>query len=215
MGGTGSIDQYDEGATTTAAPPPEVALEPRSFRWPRPMALAAVTAAFLTICGASWWLTHPGTFRDGVTYGTVTPVGFGPLATDIGDLPDTNDGTRHVPVVVSIERVVPVLAPEDRARVDVTYVLCRPTPESNRIMTASPSMVKDWCAEVRPFTAGSTIEVPTWQVLAVLSPRDDQPLTVHGYVVTYRDGLRAGRQHLGPQVDLNSAEAGSPQATES
>ncbi len=214
MGGTGSIDWYDDATTTTAEPPPEAAPDPRAFRWPRPLALAGITLAFLAICGVSWWLTNPATF-DGGSYSTLTPVGFGPLATDIGDLPDTNDGTRYVPVVVSIESVSPVLAPEDRARVDVTFVLCRPTRDSNRIMTAGPSDLQQWCAEVRPFTAGSSVEVPTWQVLAVLSPRDDQPLTVHGYVVTYRDGLRAGRQHLGPQVDLNSAEAGSPQATES
>jgi hypothetical protein len=214
MGGTSSIDWYDDGTTTTAEPPPAAAPHPRAFRWPRPLALVAITLVFLTICGMSWWLTNPATFEGG-SYGTLTPVGFGPLATDIGDLPATNDGTRYVPVVVSIEGVTPVLAAEDRSRVDVTYVVCRPAPETNRIMTARPADLQRWCAEVRPFTPGSSIEVPTWQVLAVLTPRDDQPLTVHGYVVTYRDGIRAGRQLMGPQVDLNSAEAGSPALTES
>lgn len=168
------------------------------------MAFAVVSLAF---CGAAWWLTHPATFVSS-GWGTGVPAGFGPVATDVGDVPDTSTGQGYKPVTVTFMDVSAVLAPEDRALVDVSYVLCRPTLATNRIMTAREASLPTLCAELRPFAPGATVEVPTWQVLAVLTPRDGRPLVVDGFLVTYRDGIRAGQQHLGPEVELNAPEAG-------
>lgn len=209
MGGTGSIDWYDDSATTTVEPPTEAAPDPRAFRWPRTLALAAITMAFLTICGVSWWLTHPDTFSKGLTYGTGVGPGAGALVTDIGDLPDTNNGKGYDPVTVTYLDVTARLAPEDVGRAGIDYVACRPTPETNRIISSRPSVLDSWCAETVPFVPGMTLEVPTWQVLAVITPRGDRPLAVEGFVLQYRVGIRAGQQVTGPSVSMNEPERAS------
>ena len=94
-------------------------------------------------------------------------------------------------------------------RAGIDYVACRPTPETNRIISSRPSLLESWCAETVPFVPGMTLEVPTWQVLAVITPRDDRPLAVQGFVLHYRVGIRAGQQVTGPSVSLNEPERAS------
>ncbi len=95
MGGTGSIDWYDDGATTTAERPEEPVPDPRALRWPRPRALAAFVAGFLLFCAGAWWITHPnavmGIFGGTGMYpeplGTVLAVDAGPYYVKADDAP--------------------------------------------------------------------------------------------------------------------------------
>lgn len=213
MGGTGSIDWYGDGATTTVEPPPEAAPDPRAFRWPEPAALALFTAAFLLFCAGAWWITHPnavmGIFGGTGMYpeplGTVLAVDAGPYYVKADDAPHP---TTYP--VDSLRVSVDLRGNEDLVR--VSWAVCD-LAGNGRIGSAivtGGSGYGDICSSVTPFVQGQAVDLATQQVLLLAEPLTTEPFAIGPATATYRMGLRAQQLEMPGTVEFNAEPDATP-----
>lgn len=199
MPDTTGTDWYAEDAHRVAeAPQPS----PQPGRTPWLLMAVLVVAASL-MAGAAWWQTHPAVFRDGP--GVITTVEPGaPTSMAFGITGMYGDGPSDAPSVVTLDAVEANGTPADLQRLRIDYVACRLTPVTGAIGSADWGSIGRFCSEVRAFVPGMVLELPAWELLAVVTPLDDAPTALDGFRVDYRQGIRSGSQVVGPEVVVNA-----------
>lgn len=180
-----------ESPTETQRP----AREPRRTHWFFVSALVAV----LAVVAGTWWETHPNVFPDygngaGITNRVGDPALFGL----------TFPVVRNRPGRIHILAVAPHLGsgPPGAA---VTAMHCA----GGNIGTAR-GRVRASCHTFGP-AAGSTLIVGPGthdQLILVVRSSHVGKVVVTGATVTYRDGVRFGRQHIGTATTATFTRSG-------
>lgn len=212
MGGTGSTDWYDDGATTTVAPP-EAAPDRHAFRWPRPRALAAFGVAFVLFCAGAWWLTHPGAVMSGFggtglyvdAPGTVIAIDSGVYYVTADDAPPPTTYPLD-----SLRFSVDLRGNDDLVR--MSYVVCDLT-GNGRIGSALVTRgigYGDICSSVSPFVQGQSIDLATQQLLILAEPLTTEPFAIGPATATYRVGLRAEQLDMPGTIEFNLPPRAEP-----
>lgn len=152
--------------------------------------LVAIVLIALLLVG--WWATQPGAFPaagDTLAYTPPDPVDERRIHVDTGISPDR---------AIHIIAITPVYgrAPED---IDerVAFHRC-PTAV---VGVVGPDLAT-YCPSPQDVEGGGL--GPDDQVVLRLTV-DDEPIRIDGFVVTYRSGLRFGRQHTGAAVEYTPA----------
>lgn len=153
--------------------------------------LIAVVVIALLLVG--WWATQPAAFPasgDTLTYTPPDPVDERRIHVDTGISPDR---TVHVIAITPVyER-----APDD---IDerVSFHRC-PTAV---VGVVGPDLAT-YCPSPQDVEGDGL--GPDDQVVLGLTV-DAEPIHIDGFVVTYRSGLRVGRQHTGAAIEYTPAE---------
>jgi hypothetical protein len=166
--------------------------------------MAVLVVAASLMAGAAWWETHPGVFRDGPgLFTTVEPGAADSMAFGITGM--YRSGPSGATSVVTLDAVAANGTPADLERLRIDYVACRLTPVTGSIGSADWESIGRFCSELRAFVPGMALELPAWELLAVVTSLDDAPAAVDGFRVDYRQGVRSGSQVVGPEVVVNAA----------
>ena len=153
------------------------------------MLLVALLAA-VALTAAAWWLLTPGAFGPpGSRFGLDLEVGQ-PAVVGTGLFP-----SRDV-VVVGVEPVSP-----PPPGVSVTFHGC-PTVS----LGAARGELETVCGKVRDVEGLALLDDPhpPWHVVARIEFSKPGSYETNGFVVTYRDGLRRGRQTSGVGVEISA-----------
>lgn len=153
----------------------------------RPWGVIAAVAVILLFVG--WWPFFPGAFGS-----LGNSLGLGPYA-------DGHEGLVHVDTGIYPDRSVHVLritpriveGPDDLAD-QVSFHWC----PSGSVGAVGADLTAD-CPSPGP-VQGATIDDDGQVVLAL--PIDDTAIRIEGFVVTYRSGIRFGRQQTGSTIEL-------------
>lgn len=166
-------------------------------RWPLWLFVSALVAALAAVAGA-WWETHPSAFTAYGNGASITnrvgdPALFG-LTFPVRDQP----GRIHILAVTAHLDSGPPGA-------SVTAMHC-----AGGNLVVGRGRVRTSCATFGP-AAGSTLSVGRRthdQLILVVRSRQLGKVVVTGATVTYRDGVRFGRQHIGMANTARFTRAG-------
>ena len=182
---------------------PDTAAAPEATRSPHPRRLVRALLVILIVVVAVVgyrWLTHPDALQayQGVNEtGTILTVGQ-TIYHDTGITPAMAPGSDHPSsVTISLGSVTPVVA-ENTAQASIVVLVCLRNGNPTGVGTQLNGL-SDSCSRVEPLDGPTTVTVGfmTAQIVTAITPRKAGTLTVTGYHVTYRQGIRNGTQHAG------------------
>jgi hypothetical protein len=175
-------------------------------RWWGLAAGGVALVVILAVGWAAWWLTHPNVlFPLGNGVGTKMVVGetnaYGTtIITDRG-----HDGNGSQPVTITIHRVTPVVT-ENTANANVSVVLCE-GPQAGSVGAVTAADVAQLCQTTTPVADESKFSfnyLKGQQLIVLITPRQPGVVVIHGFQVTYQDGLRRGTQLTGVNIKVHA-----------
>ena len=177
-----------------------VAEEPRSRHRRRLVGpLLVILLGMVAVVGYRW-LTHPDALQpyQGVNE-TGSILNAGPtIYHDTGITPAMTVGkSGPSSVTISLDSVTPIIA-ANTAQARIVVLVCLRNDSPTGVGTQLDGLTAS-CSHVEPLDGRTTLTVgyTTAQIITAITPRAAGSLTITGYEVTYRHGIRHGTQHAG------------------
>jgi len=184
----------------TIAAGDSVETEPPPSRRREEFLIIAVIVVVLLTMAAVVWSHSAKAFDRGGTVQTGTVSGDAPRFISLEAY--SGGGGTHLNSV-HLNSVRPIVV-QNTANADVTMLLCQPKGDGDFAGDASSAEMSSFCSSTESFrpVTGSFYPKGTWLLVAQITPRQPGVVQIAQFNVTFREGLRTGKQRVGTDYTL-------------
>jgi hypothetical protein len=159
--------------------------------------IAFIVVALVTLTIVIW--SHSAkAFDRGGTVQTGTAAGNAPRFISVEAYSGVSSAHLNTPHLNTVRPIVV----QNTANADITMLLCRPI--GDFAGDASAAQLSSFCSSTESFrpVTGSFYPKGTWLLVAEVTPRQPGVVRIAQFNVTFRDGLRTGKQRVGTEFTL-------------
>jgi hypothetical protein len=159
--------------------------------------IAVIVVVLITMTAVIWSHSAKAFDRGGVAQ-TGTVSGNAPRFISLDAY--SGGGVAHLNSV-HLNSVQPIVV-QNTANADIKMLLCRPIKEFAG--DAASADMSSFCSSLESFrpVTGSFYPTGTWLLVAEITPRQPGVVRIDQFNVTFREGLRTGKQRVGTAFTL-------------